>query len=141
MTQPDRPSTRRDFIKLAANSLLSLGAALTIGGLARFFSFQPDPPRPVEYDLGPAKEFPPGSSTVLLYIPAVIKNDGQNFTAFSLKCTHLGCTVEKKNDVYVCPCHGSRYDHKGAILRGPAGKPLRQLRVEKTADGDLKLFV
>ncbi len=38
------------------------------------------------------------------------------------RCTHLGCAL-KKNEVentFDCPCHGSRYDHAGNTLNGPA---------------------
>ncbi|WP_235926133.1 FAD-dependent oxidoreductase [Actinokineospora pegani] len=46
--------------------------------------------------------------------------------AVSLRCTHLGCLVrfngaERSWD---CPCHASRFDVDGAVLEGPAIKPL-----------------
>jgi Rieske Fe-S protein len=143
MTTPEplTNSTRRDFLRLAVHSLLTLGGALTLGGLARFFSYQPDPPPPEEYDLGPAENIPKGTSLVLAQIPAIVKNTGSKFIALSLKCTHLGCTVQKKNDIFECPCHGSRFTSEGRLARGPATRPLRELRVEKTEDGNLKLFV
>ncbi len=39
-------------------------------------------------------------------------------------CTHLGCVPARKNEGWVCPCHGSVYDNSGRILRGPAPKNL-----------------
>lgn len=39
-------------------------------------------------------------------------------------CTHLGCVPNKKPEGWFCPCHGSRYDNSGRVLRGPAPKNL-----------------
>lgn len=44
-----------------------------------------------------------------------------------LKCTHLGCRVTATENGFVCPCHGSRFDERGAALSGPAKLPLREL--------------
>lgn len=37
-------------------------------------------------------------------------------------CSHLGCNLKWNKDDFSfdCPCHGSRFDHKGNILNGPA---------------------
>jgi len=46
-------------------------------------------------------------------------------------CTHLGCTFPWNGTAgeFQCPCHGSRYDERGSVLRGPANRPLKLVRV------------
>ena len=54
----------------------------------------------------------------------------------SLRCTHLGCTVRPvAAGGFECPCHGSRYDARGEVLRGPATKPLRVLAARPAGEG------
>lgn len=50
----------------------------------------------------------------------------------SLRCSHLGCTVRWDNEAQVlrCPCHGSRFDDRGAVLEGPAKEALAVYRSE-----------
>jgi cytochrome b6-f complex iron-sulfur subunit len=57
-----------------------------------------------------------------------------SFIALSLVCTHQGCTVnfDGANDVFNCPCHGSKFDGKGNVLNGPATAPLNKLKVTVT---------
>lgn len=138
--KPPCTLSRHDFLKLSLRFLAGLGGLLGLGGLVRFFSYQFDPGPPSEFDLGAAADFPSGSHTIRADIPAVIYNRAGKITAYSLTCTHLGCTVEEDGDLFTCPCHGSRYDQNGAVLKGPARRPLRSLRVELQADQTLKLY-
>lgn len=43
-------------------------------------------------------------------------------------CPHLGCQLEWNPDElsWDCPCHGSRFDHRGRLLDGPAQHNLMQ---------------
>ncbi|HTX93054.1 MAG TPA: ubiquinol-cytochrome c reductase iron-sulfur subunit [Anaerolineales bacterium] len=133
--------SRRDFLKLVRTALLTASGVIGLGGLLRFLSYQSQPAAPDEFDLGLASDYAPGSRTVLPQVPALLVRSETGFTAISLVCTHLGCTVESGPDGFACPCHGSRFDAKGNVIRGPAAKPLAQLRVQATPDGRLHLFV
>jgi Rieske Fe-S protein len=58
------------------------------------------------------------------------------FKAFSAVCTHMGCTVSQiANGRIDCPCHGSEYSiTDGAVLAGPAPKPLPAKTIKITGD-------
>jgi cytochrome b6-f complex iron-sulfur subunit len=133
--------SRREFLKLATNSLLSLSGALGLGGLIHFLSYEMDPAPPSQYDLGSAGDYPTGSRTLLMHIPAVLTHNDDGYLAFSLVCTHLGCTVEHKDGEYECPCHGSKYDGEGYVTKGPANTPLKKLRVEVNEAGNVILYM
>ncbi len=132
-------ASRRDFLKLATTAFLTTTGLIGFGALIRFLDYQTESAPETEFDLGLAEDFPLGSRTLLADPPAVLLHTQSGFSALSLVCTHLGCTVESKADEFVCPCHGSRYDANGGILRGPAKKSLPSLRVETRADGHLIL--
>ena len=56
------------------------------------------------------------------------------------KCTHLGCAVpwNDAEDRFHCPCHGSEYDKRTAVvLRTPAPKPLQLFHIAPNAKGQL----
>ena len=132
--------SRRDFLKWVRNGLLTLSGLLGLVGLFRFLSFQSQPPTPTEFVLGPPNDYALGSRTLLPEVPALLIRNASGFSALSLVCPHLGCTVEPQPDGFACPCHGSRFDPQGKLLHGPAGKPLAILRLKKEADGKLHLF-
>lgn len=60
---------------------------------------------------------------------AVIR-DRETIYALDLVCTHLGCTVNVTPTELVCPCHGSIFDIRGNVLKGPADRPLARYGVE-----------
>ena len=129
--------SRRDFLKLARTVILTACGLLGLGGLVRFLDTRTQPDPETDFDVGSADGFADGSRTVLTQVPAVLIKDAGGFSALSLICTHLGCTVESKPEGFACPCHGSRFDPQGNVMRGPATQPLKALRTEVTPDGHL----
>jgi len=55
----------------------------------------------------------------------IIYKTENELTAFSSRCTHLGCTINQTDGVnLVCGCHGSKFSPKGEVMQGPAQKNL-----------------
>ena len=50
--------------------------------------------------------------------------DDGGMLAISIKCTHLGCIVQAKDDGFLCPCHASAFDKYGEVLSPPATRAL-----------------
>jgi 3-phenylpropionate/trans-cinnamate dioxygenase ferredoxin subunit len=63
----------------------------------------------------------------------VAKADGAPY-AFDDTCTHAGCSLamgELDGTTLTCACHGSRFDvTSGAVVHGPAQRPVRSREVE-----------
>jgi cytochrome b6-f complex iron-sulfur subunit len=126
-------------MKAFTTYVLAGAGALAIAGTLRFLGYEAEPPKKTVFPLGPASKYDIGSQTVLPDVPAVLIHSANGFVALSLVCTHLGCTVEEQSEGFACPCHGSRYDRQGNLLRGPAVRALQRLRLETDADGNLIL--
>ena len=129
--------SRAKFLRLGSRIALGLAGILGLGGLVRFFSHTPETGSPTSFHIGPAAEFPPIGKLTRPDIPAVILKTAQGFQAFSLICTHLGCTLEENSGGYSCPCHGSLFSEDGAVIKGPAEEDLQTLEVEITPEGEL----
>jgi Rieske Fe-S protein len=57
----------------------------------------------------------------------VARTSASACSAVEAVCTHEGCTITGTDGaIYVCPCHGSRYDRSGHVVGGPATASLRQ---------------
>ena len=62
---------------------------------------------------------------------AVVQPTAGTYLAFSTACTHACCNVVLPNggNEFVCPCHGSRYNLQGQVIRGPSVVNLQSLSV------------
>ncbi len=76
------------------------------------------------FKIGKVKDFPPGSQRFIPEQRLFMVSTEEGIGAVSAICTHLGCTVGRVEWGYQCPCHGSKFDAAGRVLRGPAPKPL-----------------
>ena len=56
----------------------------------------------------------------------VLTENGQEFTAMSNICTHLGCRVRwiADREQFYCPCHNGVFDKDGGVVSGPPPRPL-----------------
>jgi nitrite reductase/ring-hydroxylating ferredoxin subunit len=63
---------------------------------------------------------------------------GGHLYAFDDACTHMGCSLGEgklEGTTVTCPCHGSQFDvTSGAVIRGPAQRPVRSRSVEVEGD-------
>lgn len=64
---------------------------------------------------------------------AVYKDSSGNIHSISAICTHMSCTVGWNNQekTWDCPCHGSRFDANGKVIKGPAIKNLSNVELTK----------
>ena len=71
----------------------------------------------------------------------VVRREGEAFSCFNARCTHLGCIVDwsdsgmagKMGWNFYSPCHGGVFDIQGRVITGPPPRPLDTLsyKVEK----------
>jgi len=63
----------------------------------------------------------------------VANTDGRLY-AFDDTCTPMGCSLangDLEGTIVTCACHGSQFDvTSGAVLRGPAQRPVRSRAVQ-----------
>ncbi len=81
-----------------------------------------------------AESIPRGEARVIrdrLGKTGMYRDDVGDLHAVSLRCTHLGCLLRfnAAERSWDCSCHGSRFDVDGAVLEGPATRPLESRTV------------
>lgn len=92
---------------------------------------------------GPVSDYPLGSLRALADHPLAVGRDAGGLYALSTICTHQQCDMRKEGSVnekgLSCNCHASDFDRNGAVLGGPASRPLRHYRVQVEA-GSVTVF-
>ncbi len=118
---------------------LAVGIPIIGSALSPLINKEPD----VWRDVGAVDSFKTGSTTHVTFqynqgepqqwagttqeTAAWLRRDSvQQFTVFSVYCTHLGCPVYwlPTPRIFLCPCHGSVFYGDGTVAGGPAPLPL-----------------
>ncbi|UXA19331.1 ubiquinol-cytochrome c reductase iron-sulfur subunit [Mycobacterium sp. SMC-4] len=81
-----------------------------------------------------AADVPVGSGVIVGDVVITQPAAGQ-YQGFSAICTHTGCLLNKIDDATInCPCHGSQFSLDGAVVSGPAQRPLTTVNVRVQGD-------
>ena len=125
---------RREFlVRVAQGAGVMLAGSLLGGRLAA----AGDAPKDEWLAVGKLEDYADGATTAVAAATTVadgkavkkvqlfVVRQGDAVRTLSARCTHNGCTVElAKDGTFACPCHGAKFDAKGAATKGPAKKPL-----------------
>jgi Rieske Fe-S protein len=65
-----------------------------------------------------------------------LQRRGDEIRALSVTCPHLGCSVEKHESGFGCPCHASNFNHAGKRVSGPAPRDMDALETRVVGNGD-----
>ncbi len=134
-------TSRRELITLgSAFGLLGLAAAGTGGALFKYMFPVVTYGTPKKF-LVPVADLPDVGDELIFEDQKVIlrRQTETEVAAISLVCTHLGCTVNRVETGFQCPCHGSQYDSDGIVVGGPAPKTLPWLSVKRVPGNQLEI--
>jgi len=150
-------ATRRRFLTVMSIGLGTFAAGL-VGIPIIGFLFAPLIRKAPRFwrTVGPLEQFKVGSTVEVKFIDAsplpwagvtaktaawLRRHGEQEFIAFSVDCTHLGCPVRWLADaeLFLCPCHGGVYYKDGKVASGPPPKPLPRYPV-RVRDGQVEIL-
>ena len=116
---------RRKFIKRALITVASVEAFFLLKGSVNKINTSSDTAE--LFNAGKATAFENNKLYPFLTGQFFLKRfeDG-GFLAMSIKCTHLGCVVNRNSETggFNCPCHASQFDKYGEVISAPATRPL-----------------
>ena len=132
------PVTRRRLLMLlsvGAGAMAALAASVPIIGFLLSPMLRKFPP--LWQDVGPLEQFNIGETVQVDLVTSGVlpwdgpsdrigawlrRNNQEDFTVYSSKCTHLGCPVRwiASAELFMCPCHGGVYFKDGDVAAGSA---------------------
>jgi len=135
----DSTITRRRALTIT--SVIGLIGAGIIAGFSDLLFFRPRViyGEPTRFRVGKPDAFALGTRLPLGRQRVTMIRTEAGLAAISNTCTHLGCVAATTDVGFACPCHGSRFDPDGAVLGGPAPRPLPWFRVSLTPNGEVEV--
>jgi menaquinol-cytochrome c reductase iron-sulfur subunit len=148
--------SRRTFVSglsIACAGLCTMIMAVPIVGfvVAPLFRKVPDEWMPVgkvdDFEIGKTVDVPISDPSPLPWAGITAKSaawlrreSADEFIAFSVNCSHMGCPVRWLADaqLFMCPCHGGIYYKDGAVAAGPPPRPLFRFSV-RVVDGIVQI--
>ncbi|MDF7806715.1 Rieske 2Fe-2S domain-containing protein [Pontiellaceae bacterium B12219] len=133
--------SRRELITMgSAFAVMGIAAAGTGGALFKYMFPVVSYGTPQKF-LVPVADLPDvGDELIFEDMKVVLRRQSESeIAAISLVCTHLGCTVNRVETGFQCPCHGSQYDTDGLVVGGPAPKTLAWLEIKSVPGGQLEI--
>ena len=138
----DHYVTRREFTKslalVSCAAFASNAALVGLGALEDQKRMEESDPRMIarvdELSVGGSKvfDFPEEGDQCLL-----VRLEEDKFSAFTQKCTHLGCPVfyQEEPRRLACPCHNGAFDAgTGEVLYGPPPRRLPKVTLERKGE-------
>lgn len=148
------PERRRFFGKLGAICGSIAGVIVAIPAVSFLLGLRT---APREWRvLGKIDDFPLGQTKLVSFLdPSPLpwagvtaktaawlrRDDDQEFIAFSINCTHLGCPVRwlPQAELFMCPCHGGVYYSNGTVASGPPPRALPRYPV-RVRNGNVEIL-
>jgi len=120
---------RRELLRACGMLILGGGLSWPLYSFIKTKRFRP----PMERRI--SRQLKPGDILVEPEFELFATDNGP--TAVSRTCTHLGCRINylEKEDMFLCPCHQSRFSRDGKYLSGPAKKDLAHFKVKVMGNG------
>ena len=124
--------TRRHLVRLGwiTSALVVVGGQLWL--LLKLFVAPTTPGEGRgQFAPGALDTFPVGSVKHFRKERCIVAHHPTGLLALSDECTHLKCTVDylPERQIIFCPCHGAQFSTTGAVLAGPAPRPLDRFAV------------
>ena len=138
--QPPRDMTRRSFVENISIMLGAIGGlVVAIPSVAFLLGLRQTPQvwtsigRIDDFNVGETKQVAfadpsplPWAGVTAQTAAWLRRDEAEQFTAFAINCTHLGCPVRwiASAELFMCPCHGGVFYKNGAVASGPPPAPL-----------------